>query len=68
MLAPALDAVPGLPHGRGCPRKRPDKLHADKAYDNRSCRTQYRARSITPPHRAAWSGQQRKAGPAPLGR
>lgn len=32
MLAPTLDAVPGLRHGRGRPRKRPDKLHADKAY------------------------------------
>jgi hypothetical protein len=34
MLAPTLDAVPGVRHGRGLPRKRPDKLHADKAYDN----------------------------------
>ena len=32
MLAPTLDAVPGVRHGRGRPRKRPDKLHADKAY------------------------------------
>lgn len=32
MLAPTLDAVPGVRHGRGRPRKRSDKLHADKAY------------------------------------
>lgn len=46
MLAPTLDAVPGVRHGRGRPRKRPDKLHADKAYDNHRCRTECRARAI----------------------
>jgi len=48
MLAPTLDAVPGIRRGRGRPRKRPDKLHADKAYDGRRCRAECRARSITP--------------------
>lgn len=48
LLAPTLDAVPGVRHGRGRPRKRPDKLHADKAYDNCRCRSQCRARAITP--------------------
>lgn len=48
MLAPTLDAVPGVRHGRGRPRKRPKKLHADKAYDGRRCRTECRARSIMP--------------------
>ena len=36
MLAPTLDAVPSVRSGkRGRPRRRPAKLHADKAYDNR---------------------------------
>ena len=48
MLAPTLDAVPGVRSGRGRPRKRPDKLHADKAYDHRRCRAECRSRSIKP--------------------
>jgi len=49
MLAATLDAVPGVRTGRpGRPRRRPDKLHADKGYDHRRCRRECRARSITP--------------------
>jgi IS5 family transposase len=48
MLAPTLDAVPGVRRGRGRPRKRPKTLHADKAYDHRRCRQECRARSIAP--------------------
>jgi len=48
MLAPTLDAVPGVRHGRGRPRKRPDKLHADKAYDHHRCRSECRKRAIRP--------------------
>jgi IS5 family transposase len=48
MLAQTLDAAPGVRHGRGRPRKRPKKLHADKAYDHRRCRAECRARSIAP--------------------
>jgi hypothetical protein len=48
MLASTLDAVPGVRRGRGRPRKRPDKLHADKAYDHRRCRKECRARSVRP--------------------
>jgi len=33
---------------RGRPRRRPDKLHADKAYDHRRCRTACRRRGIAP--------------------
>jgi hypothetical protein len=33
-----LDAVPPVAGKRGQPRRRPDKLHADKAYDHRRCR------------------------------
>jgi transposase len=49
MPAPTLDAIPPLRGGRrGCPRRRPDKLHADKGYDHRRCRRECRARGITP--------------------
>ena len=48
MLASTLDAVPGVRRGRGRPRKRPTKLHADKAYDHRRCRAKCRARSVRP--------------------
>jgi transposase len=48
-LAPVLDAIPGVRSGgRGRPRKRPAKLHADKAYDSRRCRMACRARNIMP--------------------
>ena len=48
MLASTLDAVPGVRHGPGRPRKRPKKLHADKAYDHRRCQAECRARSVKP--------------------
>ncbi len=47
-LAALLDgqrAVKGI--GRGRPRRRPGKLHADKGYDNRRCRAYLRRRGIT---------------------
>ena len=48
MLAPTLDAVPPVRGRQGRPRCRPDKLHADKAYEHRRCRRECRARGITP--------------------
>ena len=48
-MAPTLDAIPPLSTGRrGRPRHRPDKLHADKAYDARIRRQECRARGIVP--------------------
>jgi transposase len=47
---PLIDAIPPIfgPHGRpGRPRKRPAKLHADKAYDSSPLRRALRARGIT---------------------
>jgi transposase len=42
-----LDAIPPLQGpGPGRPRRRPDKVHADKGYDYRKCRTACRVRHI----------------------
>lgn len=43
-MAPRLDAIPPVRGKRG----RPDKLHADKAYDARARRQECRARGILP--------------------
>ena len=50
-MLPLVDAIPPIigPRGRwGRPRKRPAKLHADKAYDSSTRRRACRARGITP--------------------
>src|SRR5829696_4190967 len=50
-LLPLVDAIPSIigPRGRpGWPRKRPAKLHADKASDSSDLRRALRARGITP--------------------
>jgi IS5 family transposase len=50
-LLPLVDAIPAIigPRGKpGRPRKRPAKLHADKAYDSTDLRRALRARGITP--------------------
>jgi Transposase DDE domain len=43
-----LDGVPFIGGRPGRPRHRPDKLHADKAYDHRRCRRACHRRRITP--------------------
>ena len=43
-----LDAVPPVAGKRGRPRRRPGKLHGDKAYDQRRCRDACRRRRIKP--------------------
>jgi IS5 family transposase len=50
-LLPLIDAIPAIigPRGKpGRPRKRPAKLHGDKAYDSSPLRRALRARGITP--------------------
>jgi transposase len=42
-----LDRIPPIRRRRGRPRTRPDKLHADKAYDIPRCRQALRRRHIT---------------------
>jgi hypothetical protein len=52
LLEAVVDAVRPVngPRGRpGRPRKRPAKLHLDKAYDDPRCRRALRRRAITPP-------------------
>src|SRR5215218_6576487 len=42
-----IDAIEPIKHpGRGRPRKRPEKLHADKAYDDKKCKEALRRRGI----------------------
>ena len=48
MVVAVLEAIPPIRQRRGRPRRRPAKLHADKAYDSRACRAWLRARHIQP--------------------
>ena len=43
-----LDSIPSIGGKAGRGRHRPDKLHADKAYDHRRCRQACRRRGIAP--------------------
>ncbi len=43
-----LDSIPRIGGKNGRARHRPDKLHADKAYDHRRCRQACRRRGIAP--------------------
>jgi IS5 family transposase len=46
-----VDAIPGIRRGakgKGRPRKRPHKLHADKGYDSEANRAALRKRGIIP--------------------
>ena len=48
MLEAMVDAVPPVRQCWGPPRRRPGKLHADKAYNNRRCRRFLKQRRIKP--------------------
>ena len=48
MFVPRLEAVPPIRRPRGRPRRRPKKLHADKADEDRALRIASRVRGITP--------------------
>lgn len=41
-----LDSIEPVKRPRGRPRKRPEKLHADKAYDDKKCARALRERGI----------------------
>jgi transposase len=46
VFADLLDAVPAIKRPSGQRRRRPAKLHADKAYDSRACRAALSRRRI----------------------
>lgn len=48
MLEAMVDAIPTIRRPRGRPRRRPHKVHADKAYDSRANRDHLRKRRIMP--------------------
>jgi transposase len=48
LLERVIDTVPPIRQCTGRPRRRPDKLHADKAYDFAHCRQACRRRRIIP--------------------
>jgi transposase len=47
-LLETVDAIPLVRGKRGHPRRRPAKVHADKAYDDRKLRAGLRRRGIKP--------------------
>jgi IS5 family transposase len=48
MMLDTTDAIEPIQRPVGRPRKRPKKLHTDKAYDSRPLRDELRRRGITP--------------------
>jgi transposase len=48
LFEPLLDAIEPIKRPRGRPRRRPAKLHADKAYASRANRAALRRRHIAP--------------------
>jgi IS5 family transposase len=48
VLLDMVDAIPPIKQPAGPPRQRPDKLHADKAYDSRDRRAALEQRDIIP--------------------
>ena|SRR5947209_4581250 len=53
--------------GRGRPRKRPEKLHAEKDYEAKKCRQALRNRAYQEPHSQEGQRQQRAAGATSVG-
>ena len=48
VLLDVVDAIPPIKQPAGPPRRRPDKLHADKAYESQERRAALEQRQITP--------------------
>ena len=48
MLETTVDAIKPIKRPRGRPRKRPDKLHADKGYESKKNKAALRKRGIIP--------------------
>ncbi len=54
LLEEMVDAIPSIRQRRGRPRRRPDKLDADKGYDSRKNRQALRRRHILPRIARRW--------------
>ena len=50
-LLPLIDKIPPVRGRRGRPRRRPERLYADRGYDYDNYRRELRAKGITPRHR-----------------
>ena len=63
-----LDSVDPIKRPRGRPRKRPEKLHADKAYDDKKCAQALKRRGIKETHsHQEEGGEFGEAGSAQMG-
>lgn len=47
-LMPLIESIPAVRGRRGRPRRRPDKIYADRGYDHDKYRKLVRAKGITP--------------------
>ena len=47
-LVPLVDAIPPVPGKRGRPRRRPERVQGDRAYDSEPHRRELRRRKIQP--------------------
>jgi hypothetical protein len=67
-LMPLIQDIPPVRGRRGRPRRRPDTVYADRAYDHDKYRKQVRAVGVTPVIARRGTGTRLRAGPVPLGR
>jgi IS5 family transposase len=66
MFEAVLDDIPPIRMPSGRRRRRPAKVHADKAYDHRRCRRYLRRRGHPPADRPAHDRVLDQAWPSPL--
>jgi IS5 family transposase len=62
MMLRCIDAIEPVRQVRGRPRRRPSKLHADKAYDSRALRAELRRRGIQPRIARRWIDTSERLG------
>jgi IS5 family transposase len=62
MMLRGIDAIAPVRRVRGRPRRRPSKLHADKAYDSRALRAELRRRGIQPRIARRWIDTSERLG------
>ena len=57
-----IDAIEPVKGPRGRPRKRPQKLHADKAYDDKKCKRSFEKAFHQEPDSKKGQGEQQEVG------